>query len=177
MKKLWFKNTRKAHTFTILHSTFTLPRERMHDDDFDDENHHGSTERLCSNSNFAPRARQLRVFAERKNRTNDFLRQLRATKKPAALSSPLNSTRKKEEENKKARASYAANPEPKKQQSRDRAKAKREQAKEQQLGGQNNGQGDTLSQLRHFELMVSMMDSNSRKSVKKAKEVDQRTRC
>ena len=84
---------------------------------------------------------------------------------------------KKEEENKKARASYAANPEPKKQQSRDRAKAKREQAKEQQLGGQNNGQVDTLSQLRHFELMVSMMDSNSRKSVKKAKEVDQRTRC
>ena len=55
------------------------------------------TERLCSNS-VAPRARQLRVFAERKNRTNDFLRQLRATKKPAALSSP-NSTRKKEEEN------------------------------------------------------------------------------
>ena len=72
----------------------------MHDDDFDDENHQGSTERLCSDSNFAPRARQLRVFAERKNRTNDFLRQLRATKTPAALSSPVNSTRKKEEENK-----------------------------------------------------------------------------
>ena len=71
----------------------------MHDDDFDDENHHGSTERLCNNS-VAPRARQLRVFAERKNRTNDFLRQLRATKTPAALSSPLNSTRKKEEESK-----------------------------------------------------------------------------
>ena len=70
----------------------------MHDDDFDDENHHGSTERLCNNNSVAPRARQLRVFAERKNRTNDFLRQLRATKKPAALSSP-NSTRKKEEEN------------------------------------------------------------------------------
>jgi len=83
---------------------------------------------------------------------------------------------KKEEENKKARekarASYAANPEPKKQQSRDRAKAKREQAKEQQLGGQKNGQGN----LGNFGLMVSMMDSNSRKAVKKAKEVDQRTR-
>ena len=94
MKKLDLKIHERRTLYN--NNTFTLPCGRMHDDDFDDENHHGSTERLCNNS-VAPRARQLRVFAERKNRTNDFLRQLRATKKPALSSQ--NSTRKKEEEN------------------------------------------------------------------------------
>ena len=40
-----------------------------------------SSSSCFSNKNSAPRARQLRVFAERKNRTNDFLRELRATKR------------------------------------------------------------------------------------------------